>query len=245
MVQNQVVASSWRGLLQYITNNLIGNGYYYWHLTELPVHKESKWGGIDKKFVKKYKTDKSKFQRARRKKDGLANFIYIRWQQFAFVFHTHGTVPSDVEYTDVFYDIREKPDEVKLHNGKKIRLRHKMIFLKIGLETGFDIQLSNNGKAHVKLSKDTYLGLKAIFHNTAIRRNTNSLKGVFAMVNGLPNYAGVVKQKKMLREYIVKQAEKNELRVIDKKTKKKRKMQYKDFYIYTKKDTVKVFDETK
>lgn len=226
MAQNNVVASSWRGLMQYVTKNLIGNGYYYWHFTELPVHKKSKWGQVDKKFIEKYQTDKSKFQRSRRKKDGIANFIYVRWDKFSFVFHTEGTIPSNVDYSDIFQDIRRTP-----------------IFLKISDETAFDIQLANNGKAHVKLNKETYLGLKALFHNVASNKNAQSLQKVFQMVNGLPNYSGVVDQKKRLREFVVRQAEKHDILVPDKdKKRKKRKMQYKDFWIYTKNDTINVFD---
>lgn len=213
---------SWQGLLQYVSKNLISRGYYYWHLTELPIHKQNKWGEIDKKLITKYQTNKTKFQRHRRKAKGEANFIYVRWGKLALIFHTEGAVPDDVDYSDNFFDIRQSP-----------------IFLQVGDETTFVIELAGNGKAHIKLDKDTYQGLKACIFNTAKRQNPEILKRTFQIVNGFPSYSGILKQKKMLRDYCVKQAKKNMITI---KTKdKSRSMQGKDFWIYSKAQTVEVF----
>ncbi|MBB6454397.1 hypothetical protein HNQ94_002879 [Salirhabdus euzebyi] len=219
----QYLVESWKGLLQYITNNLLGKGYYYWHCTELPVQKQDKWLKIDEKLMSKYETNIDKFKRHRRKAKGLANFVYIRWEQYAFIFHTEGTVP-DV-YDDKFYDIRQEP-----------------LFLKVGELTTFVLQISGNGKVNVKLSSDTYQGLKAVIHNTAKRRNPVLLQNTFKMVNGLPSYGPVLKQKRDLATFAIKQAEKNQIRIRNEQG-KKRKMNRKDFWIYTKKPTVKVFSE--
>lgn len=224
MAQQKYIVTSWQGLLQYVSKSLIGKGYYYWHLTELPVHKKTKWREIDSKLIAKYKTNKSKHQRHRRKMNGEANFIYIRWEQYAFIFHTVGSIPNDVTYDDKFYDIRQSP-----------------IFLKIGDETTFDISLADNGKAHIKLERETYLGIKALLHNTAQRKNPKILIDAFKMLNGYPAYAGIVKQKKQLREYVVSQAVKHNIKVDSKDG--KRNMRKTDFWIYTKCDTVKVFDD--
>lgn len=224
--KQQYLVISWQGLLQYISKNLVARGYYYWHLTELPSSKKNKWEVIDKKFIGKYKTNKNTRQRHYRKSKGQANFMYIRWQQYAFVFHTTGSVPDDVTYDDEFFDIRQTP-----------------LILKISDLTSFVIELAGNGKAHVKLSRETFLGFKAMLHNVAMRKNPKLLKDIFQMVNGFPSHAGVLRQKKALREYAVKQAIKHDIKIKSKD--KKRNMQIKDFWIYSKSDTVKVFEDEK
>jgi len=232
MRKQQYKVVSWQGLLQYISKSLVGKGYYYWHLTELPTSKKYKWEQIDEKLIEKYQTDKSKHQRHRRKAKGEANFMYIRYQGMAFVFHTEGDIPEDVEYSDKFYDTRQNP-----------------IFLKVSDEVSFRIQLSENGKAHVALDKDTYLGFKAMLHNVSKRKNPELLKSSYNRINGIPSYSGVLKQKKQLAEYCVKQAEKNDIRINtnqkDQKggTKKTRFLRIGDFRIYSKSKTVQVFED--
>lgn len=222
MAQRYLV-SSWQGLLQYISKSLIGKGYYYWHLTELPIHKKSKWREIDEKLIDKYETNIDKFKRHRRKASGKANFIYIRWEQYAFIFHTEGVVPD--AYDDKFFDIRQ-------HS----------IFLKISELTTFVIQFADNGKAHIKLEKDTYQGIKAMLHNVAKNQNAKLLQETFSMINGYPGYAGIVKQKKQLREYAVNQSIKHQIKIS--KDGKKRNMRLTDFWIYTKTPSIEVFIST-
>ncbi|MFJ7932650.1 hypothetical protein [Peribacillus sp. NPDC096448] len=220
MCMGQYLVASWQGLLQYISKNMFGNGYYYWHLTELPVQRQNKWGEIDRKLIKKYDGIIDKFKRHRRKAKGEANFRYIRFEQYVFIFHTLGTLP-DV-YDDPFYDVRENP-----------------FILKISDSVSFKIRINGDGKVNVSFTTDTYQGFKAMLHNVAKTQNAGLLKKTFSHINGIPSPAGVLRQKKDLVDYVIRQAEKNQLRIGD--GKKKRKMNRQDFWINTKSKTVKVF----
>lgn len=214
---------SWQGLLNYITKSLVSRGYYFWHLTKLPISKQHKWGQIDEKFIGKYNTNIDKFKRHRKKAKGEANFIYIRWEDYAFVFHTVGEISAEITYDDTFYDIRQDP-----------------IFLKISDMTGFVIEINSNGVTSVRLGKDTYQGFKAMLHNTAKRKNPELLKDVFSMINGFPSFSAILKQKYALRDFAVRQAEKNQI-FTSSKDGKKRKMRSSDFFVYSKNNTVQVF----
>lgn len=216
----QYLVASWQGLLQYISKNMFGKGYYYWHLTELPVHKQNKWKEIDRKLIKKYDGTIDKFKRHRRKAKGKANFRYIRYQQYAFIFHTLGSLPDT--YDDRFYDVREEP-----------------FILKISDSISFQIQIAGDGKANVSFTSETYQGFKSMFHNVAKTQNPILLQETVSHLNGIPSMRGVLRQKKNLIDFVLKQVSKYNVRIGE--GKKKRKMNRSDFWINTKSKTVKVF----
>ncbi|NYE08814.1 hypothetical protein F4694_005670 [Bacillus niacini] len=190
MAQQNYLVSSWQGLIQLLVN-LCGKGYYYYHITELPVNKKSKWGDIDAKFIGKYQTDKNKWQRHRQKRKGIANFYYLRWEHLVLVLHTEGMVPREFLYDDKFSDIRRSP-----------------VFLKISDLSAFEIQIVDK-KVSVTLSRDTYRGLKDMLYNVAKTKNKYKMKQTFNLINGFPAYKGVLGQKNQLAEYLVAQAKKN------------------------------------
>ncbi|MBM7693529.1 hypothetical protein JOC77_002969 [Peribacillus deserti] len=191
MAQQDYLVTSWQALLQMIVN-LCGKGYYHYHLTELPVSKQSKWGEIDKKIIKKYKTNKSKWQRHRIKAKGVANFYYLRWQNIMVILHTQGSVSDEIVYDDRFSDIRQSP-----------------IYLKISEMSAFRIQLTREHKVRVYLTKDTYRGLKDILYNASKTGNIYRMAQTFNIINGFPAYSGIIEQKKRLANYLISQAKRN------------------------------------
>ncbi|KAF0821514.1 hypothetical protein V7200_23020 [Cytobacillus firmus] len=189
MAQNYLV-SSWQSLLKILVN-LCGKGYFYYHLTELPVNKKKKWEEIDAKFIKKYQSDKNKWQRQRQKRKGVANFYYLRWEHIVLVLHTEGEVPKEIIYDDKVSDVRQSP-----------------IFIKISELSAFRIQFIKD-RVTVFLDSDTYKGLKDSLYNVAKTKSKFKMKQAFNLINGYPAYKGILEQKNHLAEYLVSQAKKH------------------------------------
>jgi len=194
MAQNYLV-TSWKAMLQMIVN-LCGKGYYYYHLTELPINKQNKWGKIDSKIIQKYQTDKSKWQRQRQKRNGIANFYYLRWEHIFVVLRTEGTIFASIMYDDKFSDIRKSP-----------------ISLKITSLTTFKIQFFKQKKITVYLSGDTYKGLKDNLYDVAKTKNISKIKQAFNQLNGYPAYQGILEQKNQLATFLILQSKKHNCRL--------------------------------
>lgn len=223
MAQNYLVAS-WQGLVQMLVN-LCGKGYYYYHLTDLPISKQHKWGDIDVKMIDKYKTNKSKWQRQRQKANGIANFYYLRWEHIMFVLHTSGKEHEEIQKDDKFSDIRQKP-----------------ILLQITDLTTFRIQFLE-GKIDVTLDRETYVGLKTTLYNVVKTKNIGKIKYEFNKTNGFPAYSGIFKQKKQLAEYVVEQSKKHAVKIQRKDKKGNRNLTIKDLRLNSRKRTVKNFED--
>jgi len=206
------LVASWKALLQMVVN-LCGKGYYHYHLTELPINKQNKWGEIDNKIIKKYKTNKSKWQRQRAKAKGIANFYFLRWEHIMIILHTEGVVLEEIVYDDKFSDIRQTP-----------------IFLKISELSAFGIRF-NQKKVQVTLDKETYQGIKYTLYNAVKSKNIDLIKREFNLINGYPAYHGILVQKNELARYVMEQAKKHQV-----------KINRNELRFYTKKPTVKNFE---
>lgn len=102
----QVEVLTYQGFLQQ-TVRLFGLGYYHYSLTLYPKQKETKWPGIDDKIVAKYPLfDLDKYQRARRKKRGLLNAHFIRFNRFALMLRTTGADDCDLLTAEQWQDVR-------------------------------------------------------------------------------------------------------------------------------------------
>jgi len=194
------LCDSWQGLLQQLVY-LVGRGYIYWHVTYFPMNKQKKWEQIDEKLIKKYGTDKSKWQRSRLKVKGMANFMYLRWKQIAVILHTNGDLPEDFSLNDPFSDIR-----------------YRHLTLKISELTSFDIQyIQKSGyqdyTVTVRFSKEMYRGLKDELYEVSKIKDPNLMKKTFEKINGFPAWAGIVSQRRFLAKYLVKQARKNDVKL--------------------------------
>lgn len=186
---------SWQGLIQMLTY-LISRGYYYYCITEFPEQKRERWTAIDSKLIDRYSVDLSKWQRARRKKDGRANYYYLRWESISLVLHTSGELDRNL-WGDIFCDVRKRP-----------------ILLKISRLIEFIIAIEEcQAKRHVfvRLSKETYTGLKAHMHEIAKTRNVWLMAEEIKRLNGLPAYSLVIRQKRQLAAYVAKQAKKHQV----------------------------------
>ena len=177
---------------------MMSRGYYYYCLTELPIKKQDKWLKIDEKLINKYDVEKSKFQRARQKVKGHANFYYLRWDSCALLLHTSGNLNINVD--DKFYDVREKPLLIKISENIQLEIR----------ESGEEKKLS------VWLNKDSYKGFKLVLADVCRLKKKYLIIREYDKINGLPAWKGIIVQKHSIAEYTVKQAKKNNLKILKK-----------------------------
>ena len=197
---HKYICQSWQGLIQMVVF-LVSRGYHHYCLTVFPVVKKDKWMAIDAKLIARYQTDLSKWQRARRKKDGKANYYYLRWNEIAIILHTAGS--SDIDTAgDMFCDIRQKAMVISVSALVSFSIRPHIV----------------NGKNHieVKLTKETYTGIKNNLHEIAKTNNAWKVSAELKKLNGFPCYSQIIRQKRQLVEYAIKQAKRHQL-VVDKR----------------------------
>ncbi len=186
---------SWQGLIQQLVY-LVSRGYYHYCLIEYPLQKKEKWEKIDLKLINKYQCNKSKFQRARSKNKGNTNFYFIRYENAALILHTNGELLKNIAKDDIFHDCRNKKT--------RITIPIKTITLTI-MPPGDP----NHNGVTVRLSKESYRGMKEHLKSVCQGQNRQIVIKEFNKLNGIPAWSGIIKQKKMLAEYTISQARKN------------------------------------
>jgi len=122
--------------VQQLAVSYITHGYWFYVVGTVPDGKEP--ADVDRKLIRRYGIDISKWARARRKRSGLANVHYLRHGRFFVLLATHGLHPVFQHEANVLRDCRRAP----------IRF------------AGYSVSC-RGGHAHVRIEKDTYLELKA------------------------------------------------------------------------------------
>jgi len=186
------LCANWQGFLQMIVY-LCSRGYNFYCLTLFPIKKKQKWEAVDKKLIERYRCNLSKFQKARKKKKGVANFAYLRWENHSLIMHTKGIIEVKVE--DQFKDVKKIPILIRVSDNIEIKV------------------YNDDGKYTCRLSKDSYRGLKSVLWDIAKTKNLTKIKKEWDKLNGLPTYSGILEQKKLLRKYLVKQARKHQVKL--------------------------------
>ena len=85
-------ATSLEGLIQQLAVCYVGRGYYHYVQGRVPDGKDP--SEIDRKLISRYGITAKKWERARRKADGLANLQYIRFGQTFFLLCSEGEHPA-------------------------------------------------------------------------------------------------------------------------------------------------------
>jgi len=187
---------NWQGLLQQLVN-YTSLGYKKYCEVEYPESKRERFSAIDGKIIAKYEADKSKDQRSRLKKKGFANFVFMRWDKYAWILQSPGVVRDDIVYDDIFHSFTVRPIEVR-----------------VGPETLLMVGLfGRNGGVSVKMSKETYREVRAGLMEVACSGDRSRCIGEFNKLNGLPAWHGIVEQKVRLAEYLVKQARSHQMKL--------------------------------
>lgn len=100
-------ATSVGGFVQQLAVSYLRNGYWFYVAGRVPDGKDP--SAVDRKLVERYGIDRSKWSRARRKRQGLANVQYIRFGRFFLILATHGTHRFFEEEGKVIRDARRQP----------------------------------------------------------------------------------------------------------------------------------------
>jgi hypothetical protein len=100
-------AASENGFVQQLAVAYVNHGYWYYVAGVIPPDKDVEL--VDRKLMEKYGIGISKWQRARRKGQGLANVHYLRCQRFFVLIATAGWHPFYEAEGPEIRDIRREP----------------------------------------------------------------------------------------------------------------------------------------
>ena len=154
--------------IQQLAVAYVANGYWFYVHGWIPLNKDAE--AVDRKLIEKYGIDVSKWERARRKKVGLANLHYLRHGRHFVLIATHGRHAFFDEEAANIRDIRRVP-------------------FKLG---GYSVSY-RNGHASVRIDQESYMRLKVYLTDLAPRRSVEHMVGEFRMLQFEP-YAPIRRQ---------------------------------------------------
>lgn len=99
------VAHSIEAFVQQVAVAYVTRGYWFYVTGHVPSSKDP--AAVDRKLIERYGIGASKWQRARRKRSGVANLQYLRYQRFFVILATRGAQRFFKD--EPFRDIREDP----------------------------------------------------------------------------------------------------------------------------------------
>ena len=158
------VCDSVEGFVQQLAVAYVARGFYFYTTGTIKPGKDP--GAVDAKLIERYGIDVSKWQRARRKRAGIANLQYLRHDRFFVLLATRGDHRFFQE--EDFRDIREAP--IKFHGYS------------IGCGKGVD----GRWHASVRIHADEYRSLKAYLLHLAVHRSVENLVLEFRRVPFAP-----------------------------------------------------------
>ncbi len=160
-VEYRCVATSVEGFVQQVAVQYLRHGYWFYVAGRIPERKDP--AVVDAKLIKKYGIDVSRWERARRKRAGLANIQYIRNERCFLLMATHGGHRYFDEETRRIRDARRVPIK----------------FAGYGLSY-------RNGHACVRIERAEYLRLKEWFLDRACYRSAAVVGADFAAIEFQP-----------------------------------------------------------
>jgi hypothetical protein len=101
------VAVSENAFMQQLAVAFVNHGYWYYVTGFIPPEKDV--ATVDRKLISKYDIAISKWARARRKRQGLANIHYLRFQRFFVLIATVGQHPFYRQEALEIRDVRREP----------------------------------------------------------------------------------------------------------------------------------------
>ena len=142
------------GFLQHLAVAYLGHGHWFYITGKVPEGKDP--AAVDRKLLDKYGIGVSKWARARRKRSGLANCHYLRFDRFFVLLASYGRHPF-FEGEPGFKDARQEP----------IRFSGYSVSVKRGVD----------GRFHpsVRIHPDAYRTLRAHFVDRATKRSAEVL----------------------------------------------------------------------
>ncbi len=194
MEHSNYLCKSWQGFIQQ-TISVIGKGYrWYQPIEPTKQMNEQQWLALDQHLMRKFNVNISKDKRYRQKKKGIANYLYLRYENHAIVLKTVGeALYTADEDREVFHNINEKPYFFKVSNNVNLKI------------------FTGNDKEKITLyfERECYRAFRTDFTEYVEKRHFKELEKRFYYLNNIPAYSGINEQKKNLRNYIMKIAKKN------------------------------------
>jgi len=144
------VASSVEGFVQQVAVSYLGHGYWFYVTGCVPEHKDPLL--VDEKLIAKYGIDRSKWDRARRKRAGLANMQYIRCGRFFLLLATAGP--------HLFFE----EEAGNLRDARRVSIKF----------AGYSVSY-RGGHPHVRIERETYNCIKGYLLERATRNSAETL----------------------------------------------------------------------
>lgn len=179
-MQYRAVATSVEGFVQQIACCYLRHGYWFYVTGRIPVGKNPQ--AVDAKLIKKYGIDVSESTRTRRKQAGRANLRYLRHEHFFVIMATKGKHPFFDQESHVIRDIRRLP---LCYAGYSISYRRGGLNRKGSTDP--------NWHAHVRLDRQQYLNLRAVFSDWALTASIAEISTAFSRLP-IAAYAPVRRQ---------------------------------------------------
>ena len=177
-------ATTVAGFVQQFACCYVLHGYHHYVVGEVPGRKDPL--EVDERIIERYGIDLSRFQRARRKKAGLANLQYIRYRRF-FVLCATGPVGSHLFYEE--HRARKR--------GKKRVPQVRNIVEQPVSFGGYSIgyHRGNDRKWHVsvRIHPERYRDIKAHLLSVCTKRSVANLEQEFQSLRFEP-YAPIRRQ---------------------------------------------------
>lgn len=154
----QCEATSVAGFVQQVATRLLTNGYWQYVTGWIRADKDPR--RVDEKLIAKYGLEASRWSRARRKQQGLANVQYIRHGQFFVLMATLG-----------------RHDLLTLEEGPRIRDARTSTIKYAGYSIGYRRDSVDPGRwrASVSIERVRYKELKAHLLDVATHRSVDAI----------------------------------------------------------------------
>ena len=179
-MEYRCVATSREGLVQQVAVSYLRHGYWFYVTGRIKPGKDPR--AIDRKLIDKYDIAQGEKARAARKRRGLANMQYIRFENFFFLLATEGHHAFKQEERTQIRDCRRVPIRFE---GYSISYRRSGLTPAGGGEPKWH--------ACVRIDGPTYKQLKDYFVDQACHRSVANLASDFARVS-FARYAPVRRQ---------------------------------------------------
>lgn len=168
------VAASVEGFIQQLAVAYVQHGYWFYVAGWIPEGKEP--ATVDRKLIDRYGIAISKWARARRKAQGLANVHYLRYDRFFVLIVTKGQHEFWQREADVIRDIRRAPIAFAGYS--------------VGCGRGID----RRWHASVRIQHRTYCERKACLLERAVQRSPASMASEIQGVLPFEPYAPIRRQ---------------------------------------------------
>lgn len=172
--------------MQIVASNYLPHGYWFHVSGSVPEGKDPR--AVDAKLMSKYGIDLSREQRSRRKRAGLANLHYVRFDRRWLLLATHGEHPFFLEEGERVRDVRRYPIHFE---GYSLSVKQGHFLKRASSEVPAvpDSKL----RVRVQISRERYQLMKAFFLDLATHRSAEWFRQEFWRIPFEP-YAPVRRQ---------------------------------------------------